>query len=76
MVGDGIARASGLENCMAGELVQFENGEFGTYTRYTYYRPESCVILTKGSKTLVLSGADRESTMKLYETLVQKTGRE
>ena len=29
MVGDGIARASGLENCMAGELVQFENGEFG-----------------------------------------------
>lgn len=55
-------------------LGTFENGEFGTYTRYTYYRPESCVILTKGSKTLVLSGADRESTMKLYETLVQKTG--
>ena len=29
MVGDGIARASGLEKCMAGELLQFENGEYG-----------------------------------------------
>ncbi len=29
MVGDGIARASGLEKCMAGELLQFDNGEFG-----------------------------------------------
>ena len=27
MVGDGIARASGLEKCMAGELLQFDNGE-------------------------------------------------
>ncbi|MDR3806069.1 MAG: F0F1 ATP synthase subunit alpha, partial [Faecalibacterium sp.] len=29
MVGDGIARASGLEKCMAGELLQFDNGEYG-----------------------------------------------
>ena len=29
MVGDGIARASGLLNCMAGELLEFENGSFG-----------------------------------------------
>ena len=29
LVGDGIARASGLEKCMAGELLQFENGEYG-----------------------------------------------
>ena len=29
MVGDGIARASGLEQCMAGELLLFENGEYG-----------------------------------------------
>ena len=29
MVGDGIARASGLDNCMAGELVQFESGTYG-----------------------------------------------
>ena len=28
-VGDGIARASGLINCMAGELLEFEDGSFG-----------------------------------------------
>ena len=32
MVGDGIARASGLVNCMAGELLEFEDGSlrYGT----------------------------------------------
>ena len=29
MVGDGIARAAGLDNCMAGEPVQFESGAYG-----------------------------------------------
>ena len=29
MVGDGIATASGLSKCMAGELVEFPNGAFG-----------------------------------------------
>ncbi|MBR4304224.1 MAG: F0F1 ATP synthase subunit alpha [Clostridia bacterium] len=29
IVGDGIARVSGLTKCMAGELVEFPNGEFG-----------------------------------------------
>ena len=29
MVGDGIARASGLVKCMAGELLEFEDGNFG-----------------------------------------------
>ena len=29
MIGDGIARASGLVNCMAGELLEFEDGNFG-----------------------------------------------
>ena len=29
MVGDGIARASGLIICMAGELLEFEDGNFG-----------------------------------------------
>ena len=28
MVGDGIARASGLVNCMAGELLEFEDGSY------------------------------------------------
>ena len=29
LVGDGIAKASGLDECMAGELVEFESGTFG-----------------------------------------------
>jgi F-type H+-transporting ATPase subunit alpha len=29
LVGDGIAKASGLDQCMAGELVEFPNGSFG-----------------------------------------------
>ena len=29
LVGDGIARVSGLEKCMAGELVEFPNGAYG-----------------------------------------------
>ena len=29
LVGDGIAKVSGLEKCMAGELVEFPNGAFG-----------------------------------------------
>ncbi len=29
LVGDGIARASGLDKCMAGELIEFPNGSYG-----------------------------------------------
>ena len=29
LVGDGIAKVSGLEKCMAGELVEFPNGSYG-----------------------------------------------
>ena len=29
LVGDGIARVSGLSGCMAGELLEFPNGAFG-----------------------------------------------
>ena len=29
LVGDGIAKASGLDNCMAGELLEFPNGSYG-----------------------------------------------
>lgn len=55
-------------------LGTFENAEFGTYTRYTYYCPEACVILSANGKTLVLSGSSAESTRSLYDTLVKKTG--
>ena len=29
LVGDGIAKAGGLDRCMAGELVEFPNGAYG-----------------------------------------------
>ena len=41
MVGDGIARASGLEKCMAGELLQFDNGEYGMAQKDVYKRQPS-----------------------------------
>ncbi len=50
----------------------FTNEEFGTYTRYTYFDPEACVVVTLGEKMLVLSGSNSQSTRDLYETLQSK----
>ncbi len=47
LVGDGIARASGLEKCMAGELVEFESGAFGMVQN-----------LEEDTVSLVILGAD------------------
>ena len=54
----------------------FQNEEFGNYTRYTYYRPEACVVLTvTGEKTLVLSGETKADTNTIYQELLLKTGK-
>jgi len=50
----------------------FENEEFGTHTRYTYYNPESCIVLTVRGKAVVLSGETAEETQQLYNTLLEK----
>lgn len=47
MVGDGIARVSGLTNCMAGELLEFEDGSFGMAQN-----------LEENSVSIVLFGSD------------------
>ena len=47
LVGDGIARASGLDNCMVNELVQFESGAFGM-----------ALNLEENSVSIVLLGSD------------------
>ena len=47
LVGDGIARASGLESCMANELVEFENGEYGM-----------ALNLEEDSVSIVILGSD------------------
>jgi uncharacterized membrane protein len=49
----------------------FENKEFGTYVRYTYYNPESCIVLTAKDQTIVLSCETAEETQALYEQLQQ-----
>lgn len=53
----------------------FQNEEFGTYVRYTYYKPESCVVLKTDSKTIVLSGVNAESTRSLYAELLERTSK-
>ena len=61
LVGDGIARASGLDNCMANELVEFENGEFGMAQN-----------LEENSVSIVILGSDAG----LHEgSSVKRTGR-
>ena len=50
----------------------FENEEFGTYIRYTYYKPESCIVLTARNQTIVLSCETAAETQALYQQLQQR----
>lgn len=52
----------------------FKNDEFGTHIRYTYYKPDACVIVTTEGNTLVLSGKTEQETKEIYQTLLEKTG--
>ena len=52
------------------EMGNFENEEFGRYTRYSYIGCESCVVLhSKDGKVLVVNGKDEENTKEIYEEL-------
>lgn len=44
----------------------FRNEEFGNYTRYTYYDPESCIVIYTAGKPVVLSGKDPAETEYIY----------
>lgn len=55
-------------------LGYFENEEFGTYSRYTYYKNESCIIVTTESDTLVFSGKDAAETQEIYQELINRIG--
>lgn len=54
-------------------LGTFRNEEFGTYTRYTYYKPESCIVVRMGEKVLVLSGKGKAETQDIYSQLLSRT---
>ena len=61
LVGDSIARANGLDRCMANELVEFENGEYGM-----------ALNLEEDSVSIVILGSD----VGLHEgSTVRRTGR-
>ena len=51
----------------------FQNEEFGSYTRYTYTKPDGCIVIRSGSKTLVLSTEAYSETLKLYLQLMERT---
>ena len=62
LIGDGIARADGLENVMANELVSFANGEYGM-----------AMNLEENSVSIVMLGSDkgvREGTGKVVSVPV------
>ena len=61
MVGDGIARAAGLDKCMAGELLQFENGAYGMAQNL---EENSVAIVLLGSEAGISEGG-----------VVRRTGR-
>jgi len=61
LVGDGIARASGLEKCMVNELVEFPNGEYGMAQN-----------LEENSVSIVMLGSD---TGIREGDVVKRTGR-
>lgn len=52
----------------------FSNTEFGTHIRYTYYKPDACIVAQTDTGVLVLSGKTVAETASLYETLLDKIG--
>ena len=61
LVGDGIAKVSGLDQCMAGELVEFPNGSYGL-----------CQNLEEDTVSVVILGTD--NGIKEGDT-VKRTGK-
>lgn len=65
------SRVSGFESFRL-ELGNFNNVEFGAYTRYTYRRCNAVVILTVRDEHIILNGIDEEQTKKIYDTLLER----
>ena len=67
LVGDGIARVSGLTNCMAGELVAFPNGAYGMAQNL---EEESVAVIILGSDTGIQEGDIVKRTGKVVSVPV------
>lgn len=51
----------------------FENDEFGAYTRYSYTKCDSCVVMSVNGRILVISGETEENTKEIYYELLKRT---
>ncbi len=69
LVGDGIARASGLDQCMAGELVEFPDGSYGMAQNL---EEESVSIVILGSDQGIKEGDTVKRTGKVVSVPVGK----
>ena len=67
MIGDGIARVSGLEKCMANELVRFSNGEYGMTLNL---EENSVAIVMLGNDEGIREGDTVERTGKVVSVPV------
>ncbi len=49
----------------------FKNSEFGKYTRYTYTRCDTCIVIDINGETLVINGESSEKTREIYESIME-----
>ena len=66
-VGDGIARAHGLENAMSGELLEFSNGAFGMAQNL---ESNDVVIIVLGDFETIREGDHVKRTGKIMDVPV------
>ncbi len=50
----------------------FENGEFGSYTRYTYTACKAGIVIASDGRILLINGRTEPDTLRLYEELLQR----
>lgn len=50
----------------------FNNKEFGNYTRYTYKNCNAGIVLIVNGNELVISGRNQEETREIYEEIVKR----
>lgn len=55
-------------------LGTFENEEFGRYTRYSYTKATSCVVIRADGKVLVIGLESYEQTKAFYDDLAKHVG--
>lgn len=51
---------------------QFNNDEFGNYTRYTYTQSASSIVIYKDGDVIVLAAETAEETLAIYQGLIAK----